>query len=1123
MEEKGLTILLDRANTGKSTYILQQIAAERLRGRQILLVPEHASHQAEREICAVCGDCASRHVSVASFRWLAADILSRFGGVGGTALDQGGKILTMYRAIQKNAEILKVYSRPSQRAAFLEQLLSLHEEMKAYCISNETLLNHGDAEDLSRPLCEKLEDLGHIFGVYDALLTEGEDRRDMTDRLLDALAQDGKETAKTYFSGTRVYIDGFLYFNQREKEILRYMIRYADSVTVALMGEEGGTEGAFSMAKREAQALARLAEEEHVRRWIVPSPLREETQGLPALVHLEQHYFGKIVPFADEAAGIRLLCAQTAYDEVEQTAAEIRKLVVAGKCRYRDIAVAARNMELYEATIENVFERYDLPVFLNRSRDILETPVIALVLGALDTVANDWEYEYLFRYLKTGMAGLAGEACDELENYVLKWDIRGAMWRSEEAWTAHPDGYDARESEESAALLARLNESRAAVRAPLLTLSAEINRKHPPREKLAALYQFLLDIHLPDQLREKTEQFHARGEKKLAEEYAQVWQLLCDVMDQFMLILGDVDEEMEAREFVHLLKLVLTQYDIGTIPVALDQISVAEITRNERRRYRYVFLLGANDHIMPAAGSGGGILTDGDRSELLPYLRMAPFGVAQLDMEMIYLYKALSQATDGLCVSWPCTDVSGAELRPAFIVGRMRHLFPALAVEETTPERLLAAPVPALETAGRAQGGSLWTYFEDAGAWQETLHTMERAGALQRGHLSTETVQALYGTQIRMSASRMDRVNSCHFAFFMQYGLKVKERRKAGLDAPEIGTFLHYLLEHTAREAKQRGGFQNVTEEELHGWIEFYIARFVRENLGGMAGKSARFRYLFGRLKKTAFAIVDNVAAELAQSDFIPIAFELEFGSHGAVPAVKMEAGGTHLRVGGKVDRVDGWVKDGAMYLRVVDYKTGKKKFDLSELLHGVGAQMLLYLFALERQGMDALGAGVERIIPAGVEYLPARDAILSMERTATTEQIAAAMEKELRRSGLFLYNADVLEAMEHGSTTQPHFLPLTVKKDGTITDGVATAAQIGKLSRYVDHLLRQIAVEMGRGNIDADPSYQGESKNACLYCPYASACHFEEGRGSDRRKYIASVKAQEFWDAVDRTSTEEA
>lgn len=1111
MAEGKLTILLDRAGTGKSGYILSEIARQGLSGRQMLLVPEHASHQAERDLCAVCGDHASRHASVASFRWLAADVLAKTGGVGGTVLDGGGKILTMYLALQKNLSALKVYRRPSQKAAFLEQLLRLDDELRSYSVGFADLLARRDA--VSPPLADKLQDIALICGAYETLLTaDGRDCRDLMDRLLDVLdSAPGRE----YFNGLNVYADGFLYFNTREEEILRRVIKYADSLTVSLLGDKDRTGGIFDLSQQVRSRLLRIAEEEGVSCVTIASPAAGKDPMDPALRHLERGFFGALHPFEGENRAVGLYQARTTYDEVEYVASEIRRLVASGQYRYRDILVAARNMPDYEATIENVFERYEIPAFLNRSRDILEKPVIALVLAALDTVSGGWEYEDLFRYLKTGMTGLAPTECDTLENYVLKWDIHGTLWTREAPWTAHPDGYDAEMDETSAACLKVLNESRDRVRAPLLRFAQRLRRQKTARGQVEALYAFLRDIALPDKLREKAAVFRARGENKLADEYAQIWEILCGVMDQFVFILDDA--EMNTEEFVRLLKLVLTQYDIGTIPAALDQVSVTEITRNDRHNTKCVFLLGANDHVLPAAGSPGGILTDSDRAELRTQnLRMAPFGTEQMNMELMHLYAALAQATDRLTVSWAATDIVGTELRPAFVVGRILRLFPALSITLPEEERLLDAPVPALEAVGKYRSSALWDYFAGNEEMKAVLDAMERGRTMERGRLSPDAVRTLYGEKIRMSASRMDKVNTCHFAFFMQYGLKAKERRAAGLDAPEIGTFLHYLLENTAREAKKRGGFSVLPPEEIHKIITEYIDRFAEEALGGLADKSARFRYLFRRLKKTACSIVDNVAAELAVSDFVPMAFELQFGPDGAVPAVSIEAGGMGLTVGGKVDRVDGWMKDGKLYLRVVDYKTGKKKFDFSEILHGVGVQMLLYLFALERQGLQAIGSGAEEIVPAGVEYLPARDAILSMDRNATEDQIAAAMEKELKRSGLFLANAEVLEAMEHGCTETPCYLPLSIKKDGTIADGVATAAQLGKLSKYVDHLLKEIAVEMGKGNIDADPNYQSESKNACTYCEFASACHFEEGRGRDRKEYIGAVKANEFWEKMD-------
>ena len=351
----------------------------------------------------------------------------------------------------------------------------------------------------------------------------------------------------------------------------------------------------------------------------------------------------------------------------------------------------------------------------------------------------------------------------------------------------------------------------------------------------------------------------------------------------------------------------------------------------------------------------------------------------------------------------------------------------------------------------------------------------------------------------------------------MQYGLCAKERKAAGFDAPEIGTFLHYLLENVNREVKARGGYGAVERAALRGLVRQYLEKYSEEQLGGCREKSARFRYLFSRLRTTAYAIVENVADELSQSDFVPLEFELGFGGRdGRLPAITIREGESTLAVTGKVDRVDGWLRDGKLYIRVVDYKTGKKSFDLTDLRYGLGVQMLLYLFALEGEGERYFG---HPVVPAGVLYTPARDVILRTERGATEEKIRAALDKELRRSGMVLAEPEVLQAMEHSALEKPCFLPIEVKKGGTITGGLASAAQLGKLGQYVERLLHEITDELSSGNINADPCSRSPQESSCDWCEYASACCFEEGR--DRRRMMKKVRDSEFWRFIEQETEE--
>nr|WP_326185419.1 PD-(D/E)XK nuclease family protein [uncultured Oscillibacter sp.] len=1077
-----LNILMGRAKTGKSDAVLRRIAELGDRTGQILLVPEHASHQAEVDLCRFCGPTASRHAEVLSFRRLSDRVLGITGGMAQVTLDAGGKLLTLQKALLEIAPELTVYRRPSQKSAFLRQLLDLFDELRCYEVTPEVL--YAQTRDITGATHDKLRDLSLLYGAYEARLKRpGLDARDRMTKLCDSLEASG------YAHGKDIFIDGFTYFNAQERRALGILLRQARSMTVTLLGEPDSQEEIFEASLKTLGQLRHLAEENGC-----PAEVRTlKTVDATALGHVERYFFGENARFEGDCSAIRLREADTVFSEVEQTAADILRLVAAGKCRYRDITVAARNMGDYEGVIETVFERYGIPAYLSRRSDILEKPVLSLLTGVLSAIGNGYEYDDMFRWLKTGLAGLTAEECDRLENYVIRWEVHGQMWLRNVDWAENPDGYGVPWNEERQSRLAE-----------------GLKAGETAGEKVDALYSFMEELGLQDALEAQMHAQAGAGRLQDAEETAQLWDILCGVLDQFVEILGD--EPMGLDEFARLFRQVLTEYSVGTIPVSLDQVSVSEITRNDRHTGKYLFLLGANDHVLPDPGQSGGILNDDDRDELAQRgIELAPTGMERMSIELQNLYAALAQPTEGLTVSYPVTDVSGAELRPAFVVERLRELFSGLRVEKEGNDKgyRLTAALPALEAAGQAPGGGLWRYFAENPAFQDRLSAMERAANLKRGSLSRAAVRALYGDRITMSASRLERLRSCHFAYFMEYGLRAKPREPAVFDAPQIGTFLHFLLENVTRDVLAQGGFAQVDDEALHALARRYIDEYVARELHNFQEKNARFRYLFARLRNTAYAVVDQVAEELRHSDFVPLEFELSFGDHGTLPSVVISEPDAELRIGGKVDRVDGWVKDNKLYLRVVDYKSGKKKFDLASVRMGLDIQMLLYLFALQKEGKSYFGHDIE---PAGVLYFPARDDILSAERNVPAEKLRGEREKQLKRSGLLLAEPEVLRAMEHEALQAPRYLPVRVGRDGSLSGSIASAERLGRLGEYVDTLLHQIADEVRQGNIDADPCCHSEDDSFCKFCDWADACHFQDGRDGDHLHYILPVKAEEFW-----------
>ena len=1093
-----LHILMGRACAGKSRRVLEQIAARRSERGQVLLVPEHASHEAELDLCRACGPTASRDAEVLSFRSLATRVLSRTGGLADVTLDAGGKLLTMRRALQEVSGRLTVFARPAQRPAFLRQLVALADELYAYQVRPETLLQQ--VENIPGAAGDKLRSAALVFAAYDARLHgSGFDVRSRVQKLCDALPEDD------YLAGKDVYVDGFSYFNRVEENILTTVLHQAHSLTVTLLGDMHEAQ-LFQNAIGQRYRLERMAKDnsaycevEHL----------VGTSGT-ALGHLERHCFGETEVWHGGEAPIRLYQANTAFSEVEYVSSQLRRLARQG-VRWRDMGVAARNMEVYGPLLEAVFRRDDIPAYISRRSDILDKPVLTLLLSAVDAVTGGFEYEDVFRCLKTGMTSVTEQECDLLENYAIRWEIRGQMWLRDVDWTACPDGYGLEMTPHRQEQLSEVNRVRRKVRTLFLQLSDGLKEHKTARGKAEVLYTFAELAGTPEILKQRTEALQKSGDVQSAEEYAQLWHIFCQVLDQFVERLGDT--ELDGEEFARLLRLTLSQYAVATIPATLDQVKVSPLTRNDRHPVKHLFLLGANDSVLPTVSPNTGIL-DSEERELLQQqgIALADADFDDLSSELQNIYAALAQPTESLTVTWPAGDETGARLLPSFVVERIHQLFPTVQVEKETGGYRRELPAAALTLAGRCPEGALWRYFRENGQGA-VLDRMASARSMGRGRLSPEAVRSLYGGTVAMSASRLDKVKTCHFGYFMEYGLRARERKTAKFEAPEIGTFLHYLLENVLRALENGEGIGRAQPERLRALVAQYTEQYIAAVIDSYGDKSARFRYLFSRLRETACTIVENAVEEMQHSDFRPVAFELGFGGRdGQLPAITVTEGDTTLSVTGKVDRVDGWLKDGRLYLRVMDYKTGKKSFDLADVRYGLGIQMLLYLFALQRSGGTYFGRPVE---PAGVLYLPARDVILRADRTIPPEKLKASLRRELRRSGMVLAEPDVLAAMEHEALESPCFLPMGISRDGTISGSLASAVQLGKLGRYVDELLHRVAHEIGTGSIDADPCVRGPQESACDRCAFASACWFDERR--DKPRYLQKTTPEEFWAAVDR------
>lgn len=1092
-----LHLVLGKAKTGKSARLMAEMAQRGGVRRQVLLVPEQYSHEYERALARELGSESAAWCEVLSFTRLCSRIFAGTGSEREQFLDKGGRILLMHQAVQSVAAALSVYARPSRKAAFLEHLLATSDELKSCCVDPGELLTAGEEGG-------RLHDLGLILSAYDALTARrARDPRDRITRAVEALK--GCDWGR----GWDFFLDSFTDFTPQQMLLLEALLRRANSVTVALtvdtLEPSGSRERSFY--RRTALNLLALARREHVYAdWVILEGRRDGASD--DLAALEDGLFRRAAPLHENPPrGLRLVSASDPYAEVEWCAGELVRLAREEGLRWRDMAVAVRSMEEYGGLLETILPRYGVSVFLSQREDILQKPILTLITAALDTIQGNYEYEDLFRYLKTGLAGIPLEQVDLLENYALRWRLRGRRWTDPEPWSAHPAGYGVAWRDEDRQRLAQLDALRRQVIAPLERLRRTPDG--PGAALSAALYGFLEEISLPEQLTRRAQALRERGRLQQAEEYRQLWDVLCTALEQCARLMGEGPLSM--AEFADLFRLVLREYDVGSIPVALDRLSVGEVQRMTHRQVQVLFLLGVDDAHFPMVTEQPGLLTQEDRKTLISLGWELEEGAESL------LEREQATACDAVCMpgrllflSWARRSGSGEECRAANLIQAARRLFPGLRVEEPEAALRYNAPLTALESAAReGREGVLRAMGEDE-RWRERTHLLRRARSWQRGQLSPASVAELYGHRVAMSASKMDAIRSCHFAYFLNYGLKIRARKVSELDPPQVGTFVHYVLEHLLRWAKEKGGVKLLSEPELKELVDRAVEQYLSEELGDLSAQPPRFQYLFRRLRRSVELIAANVAAELRESDFEPLSFELGFGDGKTLPAVELEQDGVRLAVSGYVDRVDGWVHGDRLYLRVVDYKTGKKSFSLTDVWHGLELQMLLYLFTLEDAGKALYGRDV---VSAGVLYLPARDLIVSGNRGMEEAEVRSAADRELLRSGMLLDDQEVLAAMEHVRGPKGRFLHLKRNKDRVLVGEVlASAEQWGKVRRHVERILRDIAREIGQGRVDADPWRRGNGLDYCQWCEYRQCCHFEEEQG-DRFRYLYSVKEKEFFE----------
>ncbi len=1115
-----IRLILGRAGTGKTARIFAEIASlvQKERGSVVLLVPEQYSHEAERELCRAAGDRLSLYGEVLSFTGLARRVQSRFGGGARPVMDRGGRLLCMAWALDRlPPESLPLYRRARKDARAADVLVRGMEELRSAGADAEALLTAAGAEDVPTPLAEKLRELALIGEAYAAALgRSAADPAETLDTLAERVASD--PAVRAWAAGTTFFIDGFSDFTALEQRVLAAILRAGADMTFCLTCGEGDVENSvFSLTAGTVRRLREAAAEAGIP--CVSEQMEPEGDPTP-IRYLAEHLFDFTPGDAPENDGsVSLVTAADPYEECELAAAKMSELARAG-ARWRDMAVAIRGFGDYRAALESACARYNVPLFLAGRGDTLQKSLPLLVVSALEAVTRGYEYEAVFGYLKTGLSPLTPAETDRLENYALLWELRGSMWHR--PFTMHPEGYNRDMNADAKARLSDLNTLRDRAIAPLASLEAAMKAAFDARSQAQALADFFGNIALAERLAERSAELNAAGRREAAAEYDQLWEVLCTALEQFAAVLGDTP--MDAGQFRELFTRMLSKYDVGIIPVSLDRVQAGDFDGMRRRELRHLFILGASDGRLPAPEESAGVFTPEEREELTDL--GLPLGGPEEDLarEFWRIYSCLSLPSDTLCISRPLSMGADGETRPSLVMERAAALLGIPAVPGDLRHARTFSREAAYTLAVRAEAGdaapeclAAREFFLREGHGDELSALVRRARA-GRGQLGPEAVRRLYGDRPAVTATRAEKFGDCRFAYFLQYGLRAKPRQKAVFDARDNGTFLHWVLEQVAREVSspEMGGFAKATEADIDRLTDKYVDEYIRTELNDFSEKTARFEYLFRRLRGTVRHVTRELWREMRVSKFRPIEFELDLSEKDILSASDED-----LRLYGFVDRVDAWEHNDRLYLRVVDYKTGVKDFRLSDIVEGVNMQMLLYLFALADRGSVHFGG--KEIVPAGVLYSPARFRVVRADAEPSDDDLALLRENDMTgasgvRRGLILRDEEVIEAMEPGP--EKHFLPIKYSaRTGELlaNEGqLASLEQFGSLSRYIRKTLQDMAAELRAGSVAADPWFRSTTENACLRCEFADACQFDES--SDAWRVRESLRPAEAWKTIEET-----
>ncbi|MBQ8002620.1 MAG: PD-(D/E)XK nuclease family protein [Clostridia bacterium] len=1077
-----LRIITGRSSSGKSETMLRLMKQTE---NAIYIVPEQYSFAAEKKITAAFGMSGMGYPNVYSFRRLAYFLEEMFGCDAGESLQGTGRVMVLGDIVRKIAPSLTLFGGSAKRGEMAQEAAVIITTFKQYGVTREKI-ERAMAQSDNALLKKKLADCVKISEAYDEFMKSG--YRDADD-LLEGLRKN--IAATDYMKQRDVFIDSFQAFTPLEYAVIGEMLTKCRSVTVALCASGGGDE--FVTAQRSLDRLKRLCSEKGV-----PLGTIIETEGamhtaFDEMKALENSFFDESVVFEGKTDRICVHRARDEYSEAVKAARYIEALCRDYGYRYRDIAIVARDMAPYEKSLSRVFDMFDIPLFMDKKTPLSGEAAAIFAMSAIRIISNGWKNADIFSFMKTAFAPIDTLAACEIENYALSSGVRSGDWKRDTRWEM-PEGI--KEQEKDEAYYRRINDTRLKLITPLIELEGKIKGKHTGREMCVAFYEFLQQCALEEKIEKISQSLSNRGEMLQAMRTKQVYDLLIGVLECFCDAFGD--KTITAEDFLNILSSGIENVEIGVIPSSADCVCAGSIDRARGHGAKCVIIIGAAEGVFPAVPKDTGIFTNADRLELAGYgIELPPDTLGKAYMEESLVYSALTCATDHLLVSYP---VGRDGANPSSVIKRVRRVFPNCietdGFKKDNPMEYIGSAqstyedfVVAYSSMRKGEDiGDEWLtaldYYRKSDEWKERVREIEKHSDYENRTelIYSELIASRYGEGINTSVSRLENYTKCPFSYFASVTLNLKERKELEVTPADSGTFLHEFVDLFGKGLKEDGISWRDADKE---YIDKKTEELTMELIGGLnkhlIETSPRIRNLFIRLKRIAKRSVTALCEHMKKGIFEPLGYEIVFDKNGDFKPLTIDLpNGQKAVLRGRVDRADILETNRGSFVRIIDYKSGEKKFSLSNIYYGLDLQLAIYLTTICEGG---------NYRPAGMLYFRIDDPVLDRSDIREGADVETAILKKMKMDGLVLEDEEILTAMDAFYAQGSDVIPAKRTSKGTFDaySKVATAESFSTISKHAKSTVKRLCSEILAGRNEIHPT-----QSACKYCDMKTLCGFD-------------------------------